>query len=117
VVLLAGIQAKRGEALGAVREYRRGLTIVWGARCGRPQSDCRADGQGRDVLVTLARRDRSSNRWREARQQYERALAGWDQVTASAALTPADAGRPQAIEQKTADCDAALAGLGGGAPW
>jgi hypothetical protein len=59
--------------------------------------------------VALAKRERSGARWREARQQFERARAGWNDVKAKGTLAADDADKPKLLEKKIAECDAALA--------
>ncbi len=111
VVVLAQIHSRRGEATDAVREYQRGLAIY-----AEPSVADRnpavvpmaREGLG-DAFVALARRERSAGRWREARQQFELALAGWNDAKAKGALAADDADKPTLLEKKIAECDAALA--------
>jgi tetratricopeptide (TPR) repeat protein len=111
VVLAGQIHLRRGETADAAREYQRGLAIYAqpGAADRNPAVVPMAQEGLGDALVALAKRERSSARWREARQQFERALTGWNEVKAKGALAPADADKPQLLEKKIAECDAALA--------
>jgi tetratricopeptide (TPR) repeat protein len=105
------IQARRGGVADAVREYRRQLALYEqpGVADRNPSVVPMArEGLG-DALVALARKAGTDDRWREARQEYERARDGWHAIKAKGALGDQDAGRPDAIEKKIAECTAALA--------
>ena len=111
VIQLGQVHFKRGLPSDAVREYERGLAMLAepGVADRNPTVVAMArEGLG-DALVALARRERSSARWREARQHFDGALTAWNAVKAKGALAADDAGKPEALEKKIAECDAALA--------
>ena len=114
-ILVRGeIQYKRGQLLDAVRDYQRGIGVYSepGVIDRNPSvAPMAREGLG-NVLVALARRDRSADRWREARVEFERALTGWNDIKAKGTLAATDAGKPAELEKRIAECDAALAGAG-----
>ncbi len=113
VALLAQIHLRRGELPDAAREYPRALGILTqpGASDRNPtQLLTTYEGLG-DTLAALGRRERSGARWRDAQQQYERALEGWNGMKAKGALSELDTGKPDELRKKIAECAAALAAI------
>ena len=112
--------AQMGDKSGALESYRRALSVREAMAAADPNDTVtRGDlanayanlGEVYAMLAAEAQTPLGKSRdyWREARSWYQRSLNLYHEMRAQGALRKSDAGEPDKIIGKIAQCEAALA--------